>query len=159
MPKETRTCWLSSYLVVASTTSKGERLNSLADNIITVILAADADKQVSILHSPKNFGGTRMRPSNKNACLLGSGPRESCALFNQATALNSCKMATPTLEAIKARGYNPCGHRRPPRAHVGCPQGSRRFWQHPCQQLRFHRQGYATYQRLCSASIGSVSES
>jgi hypothetical protein len=31
---------------------------NLVEEIDTVILAADANKRIMILHSPKNFGGT-----------------------------------------------------------------------------------------------------
>jgi hypothetical protein len=36
-----------------------EKLQSLVKEICTVILAADVSRNIMILHSPNNFGGTR----------------------------------------------------------------------------------------------------
>ena len=48
-----------------------ERLIALMEEIDMVILLADKDKKIAIVHNPKNFGGTRTRPTNKIACLIG----------------------------------------------------------------------------------------
>jgi hypothetical protein len=39
-----------------------EKLRSVVEEIDTVILAADANKNVLVFHSPKNFGGTKTIP-------------------------------------------------------------------------------------------------
>jgi hypothetical protein len=41
-----------------SNNNNATKLWQLVDKIDTVILAADANKCIMILHSPKNFGGT-----------------------------------------------------------------------------------------------------
>ena len=57
--------------ILESGLSEEEKLRSLVEEIDTVILAADANNKIMILHSPKNFGGTRSRPDNKVVCMLG----------------------------------------------------------------------------------------
>jgi hypothetical protein len=42
--------------------SKETKLKDLVEEIDTVILAADKNKQLALFHSPKNFGGTQIRP-------------------------------------------------------------------------------------------------
>jgi hypothetical protein len=54
-----------------------KKLRSLVEEIDTVILAADAYKNIMILHNPKNFGRTRLRPTNKVACMIGLGNQAS----------------------------------------------------------------------------------
>ncbi len=54
--------------------------------IDTVILAADSNRNIMILHSPKNFGGTRSHPKNKVVCMLGVGPQATCVLLDLNTA-------------------------------------------------------------------------
>jgi hypothetical protein len=53
------------------------KIRALVEEIDTIILAADANGNVMILHSPKNFGGTRSRPENKVVCMLGLGAQAS----------------------------------------------------------------------------------
>ena len=43
--------------ILGAGTSNDDKLKQLVEEIDTVILAADANKNVLILHSPKNFGG------------------------------------------------------------------------------------------------------
>jgi hypothetical protein len=45
----------------------------MVEEIDTIILAADASRNIMILHSPTNFGGTRTCPDNKVACMFGLG--------------------------------------------------------------------------------------
>ena len=49
---------------------RDEKLWSLVKEIVTVILATDANNKIMILHSPKNFGGTRSRSDDKVICVL-----------------------------------------------------------------------------------------
>jgi hypothetical protein len=51
--------------------SREEKLQSLDKEIDTVISAANANNNIMILHSPKNFGGTISRTDNKVVCMLG----------------------------------------------------------------------------------------
>jgi hypothetical protein len=41
------------------------KIRDLVDEIDTVILTAYANENIMLLHSPKNFGGTRSRPNNR----------------------------------------------------------------------------------------------
>ena len=50
--------------------SEEEMLQSLVEEIDTVILAANVNNKIMILHSPKNFGGTRSRPDNNEDPLV-----------------------------------------------------------------------------------------
>jgi hypothetical protein len=58
----------------------------------TVILAANASRNIMILHSPKNFGGTRTPPDNKFSCMLGLGSQAVCILVNLNTTLANCNI-------------------------------------------------------------------
>ena len=49
---------------------RDDKLKQFVKEINTVILAADANKNILILHSPKNFGGTQSRPMNKVVCMI-----------------------------------------------------------------------------------------
>jgi hypothetical protein len=66
--------------------SNKAKIQALVKEIDTVILAADASRNIVILHSPKNFGGTRNHPDNKVVCMFGLGPQTVCILldFNMA---------------------------------------------------------------------------
>ena len=50
--------------VLGSEVSFEAKIRDLVDEIDTVILIADANRNIMLLHSPKNFGGTRSRPDN-----------------------------------------------------------------------------------------------
>jgi len=67
------------------------------EEIDTVILAADANNKIMILHSPKNFGGTRSRPDNKVVCMLGLGAHAMCVLIDLRTALADCLIMVPVV--------------------------------------------------------------
>jgi hypothetical protein len=60
--------------ILSSGDSNKAKLCALVEEIKTVILAADSNRNIMILHFPKNFGGTRSRPENKVVCMLGVGP-------------------------------------------------------------------------------------
>ena len=49
------------------------KIRDFVDEIDTVILIADANRNIMLLHSPNNFGGTRSRPDNKVSCMIGLG--------------------------------------------------------------------------------------
>ncbi len=61
-------------------------LGALVEEIDTVVLAADSNRNIMILHSPMNFGSTRSRPENKVVCMLGIGPWATCILLDLNTA-------------------------------------------------------------------------
>ncbi len=66
--------------------SNAAKLWDLVEEIDTVILAADSNRNVIIFHSPKNFGGTRSRPENKVSCLIGLGDRATAVLIDLTSA-------------------------------------------------------------------------
>jgi hypothetical protein len=59
--------------ILSSRDLEFEKLCSMVKEINTVILAADADRNVLIFHSPKNFGDTKTHPENKVFRLIGLG--------------------------------------------------------------------------------------
>ena len=61
--------------VLGSEVSTEAKIRDLVDQIDTVILIADANRNIMLLHSPKYFGGTRSRPDNKVSCMIGLGAR------------------------------------------------------------------------------------
>jgi hypothetical protein len=73
--------------ILSSGDSNEAKLRALVKEIDTVILAADSNKYIMILHSPKNFGSTRSSPKNKFVCMLGVGPRATYILPDLNTAL------------------------------------------------------------------------
>jgi hypothetical protein len=62
--------------------SNKAKLQALVEEINTVILAADSSKNIMILHSPKNFGGTRTCLQNKVICMLSLGPQAISVLLD-----------------------------------------------------------------------------
>ncbi len=75
--------------------SEEEKLRSLVEEIDTVILAANANNKIMILHNPKNFGGTRSRPDNKVVCMLGLGAHAMYVLIDFRIALADCQIVVP----------------------------------------------------------------
>ncbi len=61
--------------ILSSGDSNEAKLGALVEEMDTVILAADSNGNIMILHSPKTFGGTRSCPENKVVCMLVVGPR------------------------------------------------------------------------------------
>jgi hypothetical protein len=74
-------------------------MRSLVKEIDTVILAADAYKNIMILHNPKNFGGTRSKPTNKVAC-IGLGNQASYVNVNLKSALADCRIIVPSITEL-----------------------------------------------------------
>ena len=61
----------------------------------TVILAANAYNKIMILHSPKNWGGTRSSPDNNGVCMLGLSAQAMYVLIDLRTVLADCKSLVP----------------------------------------------------------------
>jgi len=77
-----------------------KRETALVEDIDTVILTANADKQILIIHSPKRFGGTHSRATNKIVCLTGLGAEAQRIIINKATTVKACNIKTPTFGAV-----------------------------------------------------------
>lgn len=75
--------------------SNDAKLKDLIEENDTVILAADANKKLAVFHSPKNFGGTRTRPDNKVACLIGLGNKATPVILDLESALQSVRIRVP----------------------------------------------------------------
>ncbi len=67
---------------------KTMKLQQVTEDVDTIILAAGPDKRIMILHSPRNFGGTRTRPDNKLVCMLGLGPQAVSVVVDLESALS-----------------------------------------------------------------------
>ena len=82
--------------------SELEKIKNLTDNSNNVFLHADGNRKIRCLHSPKNFGGTLLRPTHKVASLTGIGRSAICIQINVALAVAECKINTPTREELAA---------------------------------------------------------
>ena len=56
---------------LAAELNDDKRVTASVEGVDTVILAADADKEILILHSPKRFGGTHSHATDNIICLTG----------------------------------------------------------------------------------------
>ncbi len=72
----------------------------MVKEIDTVILAADANKNVLIFHSPKNFVGTRTHPKNKLIGLIGLGAQATGIQIDLRTALANCNIIVSKVNEI-----------------------------------------------------------
>jgi hypothetical protein len=92
---------LNSFInILGAGTLDKEKLRSLVEEIDTVILSADAYKNIMILHNPKNFSGTRLRPANKVACMIGLGNQASYVNVNLKSALTDCRIVVPSITEL-----------------------------------------------------------
>ena len=86
--------------ILSSESNGAEKLRSLVEEIDTVILAANANNNIMIMHSPKNLGGTRSQPDNKVVCMLGMGPQAVSVQIDLNSALADCNIIVPTVQEL-----------------------------------------------------------
>ncbi len=86
--------------ILSSNDNNVTKLRKLVKEIDTVILAADANNRIMILHSPKNFGGTQTQPKNKVVCMLGIGTQAVSVLVDLNSALANCNIIVPTVNKL-----------------------------------------------------------
>jgi len=86
--------------ILGSKVSTKAKLRDLVDEIDTVILAADAKRNIMLLHSPKNFGGTRSRPDNKVTCMIGFGARAASILPDLNSAFVDTRIVVPSVQDL-----------------------------------------------------------
>ena len=86
---------------MSSENSDDARVKSLTEEVDTVILIANENREVVVIHSPKNHGGTRTRPTNKVSCLIGTGPQATCVIRNKKQAVADCNIMTPDLDDLR----------------------------------------------------------
>ena len=65
-----------------------------------VIFLGNIKGNITLLHSPTNFGGTRAHTTNKVACLLGLGPEATAVLLNEDKICSSKRFKGATKEKI-----------------------------------------------------------
>ena len=82
--------------------SNEAKLKDLVEEIDTVILAANVNKKLALFHSPKNFGGTRTRPDDKVACLIGLGNKATPVIFDLESAFQSLRIRVPGVFELAA---------------------------------------------------------
>jgi hypothetical protein len=78
------------------------KIKSLVEDMDTIILAADANRNVLILHSPKNFGGTQIHPENKVMALLGLGNQATPVKIVLNTVVADFNIFVPTIKELLA---------------------------------------------------------
>ncbi len=86
--------------ILSSNDNDVTKPRQLVEEIDTVILAADANNRIMILHSPKNFCGTQTRPENKVVCMLGMGTQAVSILVKLNSALTNCNIIVPTVNKL-----------------------------------------------------------
>ena len=86
--------------ILSSDATHAAKLQSLIEEIDTVILAADGSNNIMIMHSLKNLGGTRSRPENKVVGMLGMGSQAISVLINLNSAFADCNIVVPTVQQL-----------------------------------------------------------
>ena len=84
------------------TQSRGERLRAITSSQDTIVWSAGQGKKLQTLHSPVNFGGRFLRPSDKVACLFGFGTKAACVKMDEISMTESPAFRTPTWATIQA---------------------------------------------------------
>ena len=82
---------------LSSGVTEATKLQQVTEEIDTVILAANGSNGILMLHSPKNFGGTRTRPANKLVCMIGMGSQAVSILVDLNLALANCDIIVPSV--------------------------------------------------------------
>ena len=86
--------------ILGSSKNKTTKLRQVMEEMDTVILAANSSNRIMLLHTPKNFGGTRTRLANKLFCMLGMGPQAVSILVNLNLVLANCNIIMPTVNEL-----------------------------------------------------------
>ena len=71
------------------------------DNINGFILIANNNKEVSVTHSPMNFGGQYYRSEDMIGCLLGLGKRATGVTLDHKATIRSTSIRTTTIKEVK----------------------------------------------------------
>ena len=85
-------------LALAAGINTQTKLNSLTEDIDTVLFIADDEGRIQALHSPRNFDGTRTRKTNKVGCLVGFGSQAMTVLLSKSQSTGDCNIVTPKIE-------------------------------------------------------------
>ena len=81
---------------------KERRIRNFTEEINAVFFATDAEGKIQILHSPKNFGGTRLCPKHKVAALVGLSTRATTVQLDKKHAVTVTSLCCPNLSLVNA---------------------------------------------------------
>ena len=84
------------------TNSRKERLRAITSSQDTIVWSTGQGKKLQTLHSPVNFGGSFLRPSDKVACLFGLGTKATCVKMDEKSMKESPAFRAPTWATIQA---------------------------------------------------------
>jgi hypothetical protein len=101
---------LSFSHAMAASRSQRDRILALTEETDSIIFVADEEGLITVIHSPKNLGGTRTRPSNKVIGLVGMGPLATPVVLNIEQAVATCEIRTLTWDSKPS--LRPQGQRR-----------------------------------------------
>ena len=79
----------------------GESLREITSSQDTIVWSVGQRKNLQITHSPVNFGGTFLRPSDKVACFFGFGTKAACVKIDEKIMTETPTFRTPTWDAIQ----------------------------------------------------------
>jgi hypothetical protein len=77
-------------------TANKVKLGTIFNDDTLAVIAVDANNKVIVMHSFKNLGGTLLHPTNKFACLFGSGCVTSAVIADKAFLLLPLDIMAPT---------------------------------------------------------------
>ena len=63
-------------------TTPNKKALFITNDAHSIVLAANANKTVAVLHSFKNIGGTPLHPANKYACFCGTSNNATVVIIN-----------------------------------------------------------------------------
>ena len=92
---------LAFSLALAAEQEPKEKLREIVNEVDSMLLVANKRKEITILHSISDLGGTRSRPDNKVVCLMGAGPRATCVMLDWRQAVADCNLTTPSFDEIE----------------------------------------------------------
>jgi hypothetical protein len=81
-------------------TTPNEKVAFISNDNDIVLLAANANKTVAILHSFKNIGGTLLRPSNKFVCFMGTSVNATAVAIDLASITGNKNFRSPSIESL-----------------------------------------------------------
>jgi hypothetical protein len=81
-------------------TANDVKLAMISNDDTLAVTAVNANNKVVVMHSFKNLAGTLLNPTNKFACLIGSGRVASAVIVDKTFLLLPLDITTPTYITI-----------------------------------------------------------
>jgi len=81
-------------------TTPNEKVAFISNNNNIILLAANANKTLAILHSFKNIGGTLLRPLDKFVCFLGTSVNATAVAINMASITGNKNIRSPSIKSL-----------------------------------------------------------